>query len=212
MSQTRFVPSEIRVNVFAYPLFSFLLLPSNHLSPHSTLFLPSHRALSYPSFPLQCYFIYTRLIYYASAEQAEAAVVELNSSELNDRLLHLRVDREGQTDPEGASSMYVGNLPWQVTEEELESAFASYKPYYCRVMKNMSGRSRGFAILKFHSETDAVLAISSMNNFEIGGRAIEVRTSSRFEHRREIRFCTHNDFAHTWDPICRPIAVMTSAV
>lgn len=104
----------------------------------------------------------------------------MNSAELNGRQLHLRIDREGETDPEGSSSIYVGNLPWQVTEAELKSAFAIYKPYFCSVMKNMSGRSRGFAILKFHREEDSQLAIESMHKTEIGGRAIEVSERSRF--------------------------------
>lgn len=119
------------------------------------------------------YFTFS-LINYSSSELAEAAVSELNTTLLNGRPIHLRIDREGEVDPDGSSSVYVGNLPWQIMEEELNSAFARFEPYYCRVMKNMSGRSRGFAILKFHSEETSLLAISSMNLTDIGGRAIEV--------------------------------------
>lgn len=116
-----------------------------------------------------------RLIHFTEAAYAEAAVTELNTTELNGRQIHLRIDNEGEVDPEGASSIYVGNLPWQVSDDELEVAFAHFKPYYCRVMKNMSGRSRGFAILKFSSLEDSQNAITSMHKYEIRGRAIEVR-------------------------------------
>lgn len=115
------------------------------------------------------------MITFVSSACAEAAVTELNSAALNDRQVHLRIDREGEIDPEGASSIYVGNLPWQVLDGELEAAFAAYKPYYCRVMRNMSGRSRGFAILKFQTLEDSQEAIQNMHKFQIGGRAIEVR-------------------------------------
>ena len=115
-----------------------------------------------------------RLIHYSSSELAEAAVSELNTSLLNGRPIHLRIDREGEVDPDGSSSVYVGNLPWQIMEDELNSAFASFEPYYCRIMKNMSGRSRGFAILKFHSEEISLRAINALHLTNIGGRAIEV--------------------------------------
>lgn len=101
-------------------------------------------------------------------------MTELNSTELNGRLIHLRIDSGGEADPEGSSSIYVGNLPWQVTDEELEVAFSIFKPYYCRVMKNMSGRSRGFAILKFINIEQSQAAIQAMHKYEIDGRAIEV--------------------------------------
>lgn len=114
------------------------------------------------------------MIHYSSSELAEAAVSELNTSLLNGRPIHLRIDREGEVDPDGSSSVYVGNLPWQIMEDELNSAFASFEPYYCRIMKNMSGRSRGFAILKFHSEEISLRAINALHLTNIGGRAIEV--------------------------------------
>jgi RNA recognition motif-containing protein len=118
------------------------------------------------------------LIHFVSSACAEAAVTELNSAALNDRQVHLRIDREGETDPDGASSIYVGNLPWQVLDGQLETAFSAYKPYYCRVMRNMSGRSRGFAILKFQTLEDSQEAIKNMHKFQIGGRAIEVKLLS----------------------------------
>lgn len=125
----------------------------------------------------QLLILHLRLIHFTEAHYAEAAVSELNTTELNGRQIHLRIDNEGEIDPEGASSIYVGNLPWQVSDEELEAAFVNFKPYYCRVMKNMSGRSRGFAILKFNSLEDSQNAIKQMHKYEIGGRAIEVRVT-----------------------------------
>lgn len=115
-----------------------------------------------------------RLIHFGSTELAAAAVVALNSVVLNDRAVHVRMDRDSEVDLLGSSCIYVGNIPWQTTEEELEEAFSSFNPHHCKVMKNMSGRSRGFAVLKFRSEEASHQAINAMNNSEIGGRRIEV--------------------------------------
>lgn len=107
-----------------------------------------------------------------------AAVAALNSVVMNDRAVHVRMDRDSEVDLLGSSCIYVGNIPWQTTEEELEEAFASFSPHHCKVMKNMSGRSRGFAVLKFRTEEASLLAINAMNNSEIGGRRIEVRLTN----------------------------------
>ena len=121
----------------------------------------------------------------------------LNSTELNGRLIHLRIDSGGEADPEGSSSIYVGNLPWQVTDEELDVAFSIFKPYFCRVMKNMSGRSRGFAILKFINIDQSQAAIQAMHKYEIGGRAIEVDCHFDFHQSTKIWGENIINFSHS---------------
>jgi RNA recognition motif-containing protein len=118
------------------------------------------------------------LIHFASVDLAVAAVAALNSVVMNDRAVHVRMDRDSEVDLLGSFCIYVGNIPWQTTEEELQEAFSSFSPHHCKVMKNMSGRSRGFAVLKFRTEEASLLAINAMNNSEIGGRRIEVRRTN----------------------------------
>lgn len=45
-------------------------------------------------------------------------------------------------------AVFVGNLPWSTTDEDLQQIFAPYEPYDCHVKTNMAGRSRGFGILR----------------------------------------------------------------
>lgn len=45
-------------------------------------------------------------------------------------------------------TVFVGNLPWSTTDEDLQQIFAPYEPYDCHVKTNMAGRSRGFGILR----------------------------------------------------------------
>lgn len=46
-------------------------------------------------------------------------------------------------------TVFVGNLPWSTTDEDLQQIFAPYEPYDCHVKTNMAGRSRGFGILRY---------------------------------------------------------------
>lgn len=46
------------------------------------------------------------------------------------------------------TAVFVGNLPWSTTDEDLQQIFAPYEPYDCHVKTNMAGRSRGFGILR----------------------------------------------------------------
>ena len=114
-------------------------------------------------------------IFYATPEAAESAIANLNHSDFHGRKVHLRIDRDNlEPDPPGTSVVYVGNLPWVSTDLQLQELFADFKPFSCRVMRDMYGRSRGFAILKFHATEDSIAAIEAMHLFELNGRALEV--------------------------------------
>ena len=114
-------------------------------------------------------------IFYSTPEAAEQAIANLNHSDFHGRKVHLRIDRDNlEPDPPGTSVLYVGNLPWVSTDLQLQELFADFKPFSCRVMRDMYGRSRGFAILKFHAAEDSIAAIEAMHLFELNGRALEV--------------------------------------
>lgn len=114
------------------------------------------------------------LVEYANAAAASDAVRRLDGGELKDRKVHVRYDR---TEMERAAgpAIFVGNLPWSTTDEELMELFAEYHPVSCTVMKNMAGRSRGFAIARFNDTNRAESAIAGMNGYELSGRTLEVR-------------------------------------
>lgn len=57
-------------------------------------------------------------------------------------------DRAYVWDHAGQKTVFVGNLPWSTTDEDLQQIFAPYEPYDCHVKTNMAGRSRGFGILR----------------------------------------------------------------
>jgi RNA recognition motif-containing protein len=111
---------------------------------------------------------------YATHATASDAVRRLDGVEFKDRKVHVRYDRT-ELERSGGPAVFVGNLPWSTTDEELLGLFADFHPISSTVMKNMAGRSRGFAIVRFNDTNRAENAIASMNGVELGGRILEVR-------------------------------------
>jgi RNA recognition motif-containing protein len=72
--------------------------------------------------------------------------------------------------------LYVGNLPFQATEDELQALFAEAGPVESvQVMRDMAtGRARGFAFVEMATEEAAQAAISQLNESEMGGRSLTV--------------------------------------
>ena len=83
-------------------------------------------------------------------------------------------------------NIYVGNLSYEVTEEDLKEAFGVFgEVETVRVLKdNYSGRSKGFGFVEMPNNADAQSAISSLNDTELKGRTVKVNTARpRTENR-----------------------------
>jgi len=84
-------------------------------------------------------------------------------------------------------NIYVGNLSYRVTEEELRQAFESLgKVDTATIIKDKySGESKGFGFVEMPSGDEARAAIEAMNGKELKGRALKVNEARpRSEHRR----------------------------
>jgi len=79
--------------------------------------------------------------------------------------------------------LYVGNLPWSVTDSELESFFASSgEVVSARVITDRdTGRSRGFGFVEMDDD-GATKAMAELNGKDMGGRALRVNEAN--ERRR----------------------------
>jgi RNA recognition motif-containing protein len=78
-----------------------------------------------------------------------------------------------------ASKVFVGNLDFNTTREEIETLFAQagkvqdvFLP-----MDRDTGRPRGFAFVEFESDSDAAAAIEKFNGHELGRRALRVNAA-----------------------------------
>jgi RNA recognition motif-containing protein len=74
------------------------------------------------------------------------------------------------------TSIYVGNLSSNATEDELQEAFSQYgKVSSVSIVKDRdTGRPRGFAFIEMPDGKEAATAIKEMNLREIAGRSITV--------------------------------------
>lgn len=72
--------------------------------------------------------------------------------------------------------LYVGNLPYETGETELQELFGRVGTVETvKVVRDMAtGRPRGFAFVEMRTEEEAQKAISELNDFQIGGRALAV--------------------------------------
>ena len=84
-------------------------------------------------------------------------------------------------------NIYVGNLPYQVTEEDLRKAFEAFGSVESAkiIMDMYSGRSKGFGFVEMPDEGEANSAIEGLNGKDLKGRTLNVsKARPRSESRR----------------------------
>jgi RNA recognition motif-containing protein len=84
-----------------------------------------------------------------------------------------------------STKLYVGNLAFQTTSEELQSLFAQAGTVESAsvVEDRMTGQSRGFAFVEMSTPEEANAAIQQFNGKEVGGRALKVNEAKPRENR-----------------------------
>lgn len=73
-------------------------------------------------------------------------------------------------------NIYVGQLPYSVTEEDLKSMFTEFGELESVkiISDRMTGRSKGFGFVEMPSNSDADKAIKALNGKMVDGRNIKV--------------------------------------
>ena len=74
-----------------------------------------------------------------------------------------------------AKSIYVGNLPWSTTEDQVKSLFQDFGEVIAvkLVSDRDTGRARGFGFVEME-DPGATAAIEALDNFSFGGRTLRV--------------------------------------
>lgn len=72
--------------------------------------------------------------------------------------------------------IYVGNLSYTSTEEDIRTAFQAYGTVDSAdlIMDRATGRSKGFAFVEMSNDDEAKAAIEGMNGKDVDGRSIKV--------------------------------------
>jgi len=73
-------------------------------------------------------------------------------------------------------NIYVGNLPYQTNNAELEQMFAEYGTVESAavIMDRDTGRSRGFGFVEMPNSDEGKRAIEELDGADMGGRALTV--------------------------------------
>ncbi len=76
-------------------------------------------------------------------------------------------------------NIYVGNLSWSMTDEDLSNLFTQYGTVTSgKILKDkMSGRSKGFGFVEMEDDEAAKTAIANLNETEVQGRKLIVNES-----------------------------------
>ena len=82
-------------------------------------------------------------------------------------------------------NIFVGNLNWETTEDELEQLFAPYGTVerVQIVTDRATGRPRGFGFVEMPNRTEAQAAIADLNGTSLGGRSLTVNEARQREDR-----------------------------
>jgi RNA recognition motif-containing protein len=76
-------------------------------------------------------------------------------------------------------NIYVGNLSWSMTDEDLNSLFSQYGSVTsAKILKDkMNGRSKGFGFVEMEDDEAAKAAIANLNETDVQGRKLIVNES-----------------------------------
>ncbi len=84
-------------------------------------------------------------------------------------------------------NIYVGNLSYEATEDDLREAFARFgQVASVNVIKDRdTGRSKGFGFVEMPTQAEAQAAIAGLNGQELKGRALNVNEARPRTERRD---------------------------
>ena len=86
-----------------------------------------------------------------------------------------------------AKKIYVGNLNYGTTEDQLSQLFAQYGTVVSSsvVTDRYSGRSRGFGFIEMEEDDAAEAAISALDGYEYDGRNLRVNEANNKPRRQQ---------------------------
>ena len=83
-------------------------------------------------------------------------------------------------------NIYVGNLSYGMSEDELRDAFGAFGEVSSVkiLMDRETGRSRGFGFVEMPNQSEAETAIAQLNGKDVGGRALRINEARPREQQQ----------------------------
>ncbi|XP_020011658.2 polyadenylate-binding protein 1-like isoform X6 [Castor canadensis] len=135
-------------------------------------------------------------VHFETHEAAQQAISTMNGMLLNDRKVYVghfksRREREAELGARALefTNIYVKSLHADMDEQGLQDLFSQFgKTLSVKVMRDSSGRSRGFGFVNFEKHEEAQKAVDQMNGKEVSGRLLYVgRAQKRAERQNELK-------------------------
>jgi len=83
------------------------------------------------------------------------------------------------------STIYVANLPFKLTDEELKNSFANYNIESAKVIRYRNGKSKGFGFIKAKTQEDQQKILNEVTELEIEGRKLIIKIALASQQPRE---------------------------
>ena len=86
-------------------------------------------------------------------------------------------------------SVFVGNIPYEATEEKLKEIFSEVGPVasFKLVYDRENGKPKGYGFCEFHDPETTLSAMRNLNGYEIGGRTLRVDNACTEKSRMEMQ-------------------------
>ncbi|KAM5247750.1 polyadenylate-binding protein 4 isoform 2-T2 [Ctenodactylus gundi] len=135
-------------------------------------------------------------VHFETQEAADKAIEKMNGMLLNDRKVFVgrfksRKEREAELGAKAKefTNVYIKNFGEEVDDESLKELFSQFgKTLSVKVMRDPSGKSKGFGFVSYEKHEDANKAVEEMNGKEIAGKVIFVgRAQKKVERQAELK-------------------------
>merc|ERR1712130_544533 len=133
------------------------------------------------------------ILYFANEQDRDSAISQLNGATLDGRDMKVSVfeenrprvsrefrERAPRQEIDRSKQLFVGNIPFTATEEEVFELFSQYGAMHFKLMKTKEGKSRGFGFVQFESE-DQVSEALALDQSLFQGHNIAVNRSEKKE-------------------------------
>jgi len=104
-------------------------------------------------------------------------------------------------------SVFVGNIPYEATEEKLKDIFTEVGPVvsFKLVFDRETGKPKGYGFCEFKDQETALSAMRNLNGFEIAGRTLRVDNACTEKSRMEIQSLMQESTSSTESPYGPPV-------
>ncbi|XP_055590372.1 cleavage stimulation factor subunit 2 tau variant [Uranotaenia lowii] len=116
-------------------------------------------------------------------------------------------------------SVFVGNIPYEATEEKLKDIFSEVGPVISLklVFDRESGKPKGYGFCEYKDQETALSAMRNLNGYEIGGRALRVDNACTEKSRMEMAALLQgpqvdNPYGDPCDPSMAPEVITKTVV